>query len=557
MSKDYDYNGYTAQPIAVLVSHPECTWTAVSTVSWITISSPSSGTSTGSGTVTYSVSANTTGALRTGTILIGGVVFTVTQGANPVCTVAANPTTTTNYTKTGGQGYITVTAGSGCQWTANSSVSTWLTLTPTSGTGNGIVVYTVSANTATSSRSAFITVGTNVLTITQEGVTPTVCTYTMTGPAMPLVYQASSNNIAFVNVVPNDTTLCTWKAVSSVPWITITSPTNSAGSGTNLLKFSVTQNLSGAERTGSILLLGTSTSLTVTQSSLSMDTSGLANALDNASLNWQSGGSLPFLVDTREYIYGASSAKSGPIGDGHSSWLQTVITGPGTLSFYWKVSSERGFDTLRFTINGIRYGEISGNIDWQPMEIDIQEGSHILRWTYSKDSASSSWVDAGWVDKVDFKSSVSTSDPNSPQSLYRFFNTITGAHFFTAVESEKLHVINTIPQFQFEGVAYKVYLSRQPDTSSVYRFYNNSTGVHFYTISDTERDNVIRNNPQFVYEGTAFYALTVMNGNARPVYRFFNTHKGVHFYTVDDNEKDHILRNLPKYLYEGIAYYAK
>jgi hypothetical protein len=52
-----------------------------SNYSWITITSGSSGT--GSGTVTYSVVANTTGSTRTGTMTIGGQTFTVTQhGSN-------------------------------------------------------------------------------------------------------------------------------------------------------------------------------------------------------------------------------------------------------------------------------------------------------------------------------------------------------------------------------------------------------------------------------------------------------------------------------------------
>ncbi|MCP4149017.1 MAG: S8 family serine peptidase, partial [bacterium] len=40
-----------------------------------------------------------------------------------------------------------------------------------------------------------------------------------------------------------------------------------------------------------------------------------------------------------------------------SSWtvsdIETTITGPGTISFYWKVSSESGYDYLRFYIDGI------------------------------------------------------------------------------------------------------------------------------------------------------------------------------------------------------------
>ena len=55
-----------------------CSWPAVSNDSWITIDA--GGTGLGPGTVNYSVSRNN-GALRTGTINIGGQIFTVEQKA--------------------------------------------------------------------------------------------------------------------------------------------------------------------------------------------------------------------------------------------------------------------------------------------------------------------------------------------------------------------------------------------------------------------------------------------------------------------------------------------
>lgn len=54
-----------------------CPWTATSMVDWITITSSTNGL--GSGTVSYSVTANTSGNARTGTIDVEGKAFTVTQ----------------------------------------------------------------------------------------------------------------------------------------------------------------------------------------------------------------------------------------------------------------------------------------------------------------------------------------------------------------------------------------------------------------------------------------------------------------------------------------------
>jgi len=74
-----DADGFTASGASgvVTVASMSCSWTAVSNHSWITITSGNSGV--GSGTVSYFVSANTTGSTRTGTMTIGGQTFTVAQ----------------------------------------------------------------------------------------------------------------------------------------------------------------------------------------------------------------------------------------------------------------------------------------------------------------------------------------------------------------------------------------------------------------------------------------------------------------------------------------------
>jgi hypothetical protein len=63
--------------VTVTPSSSSCSWTAVSNILWITITAGSAGT--GNGTVSYSVSTNTTGSNRTGTMTIGEQTFTVTQ----------------------------------------------------------------------------------------------------------------------------------------------------------------------------------------------------------------------------------------------------------------------------------------------------------------------------------------------------------------------------------------------------------------------------------------------------------------------------------------------
>jgi len=141
-----------------------CDWTAESNADWITVTSASYGS--GSGVITYTVDANTATEPVTGTITVAGYTFTVTEEGNS-CSYEISPQDN-SFDSTGGTGTITVTAGEGCSWTAQND-SVWITITSDdSGTGNGVITYTVSANTGTDERTGNITIGGEVHSVTQE-----------------------------------------------------------------------------------------------------------------------------------------------------------------------------------------------------------------------------------------------------------------------------------------------------------------------------------------------------------------------------------------------------
>ncbi|MFZ2069999.1 MAG: hypothetical protein WAV32_00005, partial [Halobacteriota archaeon] len=96
--------------------------------------------------------------------------------------------------------------------------------------------------------------------------------------------------------------------------------------------------------------------------------------------------------------------QSGAISHNQDSWLETTVSGPGTLSFYWNVSSEKYFDRLEFYIDGMARDRISGNVDWQQKTYQISSGSHTLKWRYVKDDGVSRGYDCGWLDRITFSS---------------------------------------------------------------------------------------------------------------------------------------------------------
>lgn len=142
--------------------------------------------------------------------------------------------------------------------------------------------------------------------------------------------------------------------------------------------------------------------------------------------------------------------------------------------------------------------------------------------------------------------------------IYRFYNTLTGTHFYTASVDEKNSVVRTLPQFNYEGVAFKG--ARSVSASGVlpvYRFYNSVTGTHFYTISEAERASIQARIPSFRFEGGAYNAYATNIAGTKALYRFYNTKTGTHFYTTSEAEKQNVQSTLPHYAYEGIAYYVE
>lgn len=144
-----------------------CAWTATESLSWVSITSGSSGT--GSGTVSYNVTSNG-GSSRSGTITIGGQSFQVTQAG--VCSYGLSPTNNLSIPIGGGSYSVNVNTQAGCAWTASESLS-WVSITSgSSGIDDGTVNYTVSTNPGTARAGTLIIAG-QAFDVSQAGSAPT------------------------------------------------------------------------------------------------------------------------------------------------------------------------------------------------------------------------------------------------------------------------------------------------------------------------------------------------------------------------------------------------
>lgn len=72
------------------------------------------------------------------------------------------------------------------------------------------------------------------------------------------------------------------------------------------------------------------------------------------------------------------------------------------ITFYRKVSSESGYDCLKFYIDGIEQYKWSGEQDWEEVSFPVTPGQRTFKWIYSKDYSVSEGDDTAWIDDITF-----------------------------------------------------------------------------------------------------------------------------------------------------------
>ena len=145
--------------------------------------------------------------------------------------------------------------------------------------------------------------------------------------------------------------------------------------------------------------------------------SGLGCAVEST-LTWQTyySKSNPFFSQT---IYksgrsGASAARSGLTQNSGITCMSTVVQAPGNLSWIYSVSSEYGYDGIALLIDDVVYEAWTGlavevGVWFDGAGLFSGNSSHTVTFCYVKDSTSSSGLDAGFVDRVSYVRTGSSS----------------------------------------------------------------------------------------------------------------------------------------------------
>ncbi|MFZ3137525.1 MAG: DUF1566 domain-containing protein [Thermodesulfovibrionales bacterium] len=115
--------------VTVSASSQDCQWTASESLDWVTITSGSSGT--GSGSLSYTVSANSSQSNRTGNMTIAGQNFTINQDSVHSYALIVNKSGTGSGTVTSNPAGIS--CGNSCSASFTSNLQVILTAIPDSG----------------------------------------------------------------------------------------------------------------------------------------------------------------------------------------------------------------------------------------------------------------------------------------------------------------------------------------------------------------------------------------------------------------------------------------
>jgi uncharacterized protein (TIGR03437 family) len=236
------YNATTGT-FAVVANASDCSWTATSGNSWISVSSGSP--AAGNGNVGYSVNSSTSYLPKSGTISVNGIAFTIAQDAYP-CTYSFYPA---SQTVPVGGGNFPLGVTTSCTWTASTAAKFIGLNAGFSGiTGDGTLAYTVAPNTGNDPRTGTIEINDQAYAVNQSGnncsfiVSPTSANFPAPGGQSQFVVETSAP--------------CQWNVQNPATWVSLTiggNPVTSA-SGTEFLVCNIAANDSPQSRTATLML---------------------------------------------------------------------------------------------------------------------------------------------------------------------------------------------------------------------------------------------------------------------------------------------------------------
>ena len=277
-------------------------WTISSSNPWITLSATGG---TGSGTVTVTAAANEGSSARTASLVFTDTAtsaatnISISQAANIPATIS--PTGQISVSDTGETVTFTVTDASNHGWTLSDTGTSWIYVSPSSGTGNASVSVTFSQNFTTSARTSSL-VFTDGATWASTTISISQAATTISAYVVPTSREfAASGGTKLLNVY--DSEYIGWQFTGMPSWITLS---ETSGSGNAEIDVTPSQNTSSSSRSATLTFTsnGTTTTVTITQEAAVQPTSG-----DYLTLDIVSGGTLWYYTGSSGYTKPISYSK--------------------------------------------------------------------------------------------------------------------------------------------------------------------------------------------------------------------------------------------------------
>lgn len=210
-------------------------WNLSSNQNWLSASAVSG---IGNNQIILTAASNTTSTARTAEITVSATgiaskIISVTQGAGT--TVFSISSKDLVIAATGGSS-ATFSITANVAWSISPSISPWVNVTPSSGSGNALITISVLANPETAQRTATLNVyqvgisTPTIINITQQGIPKTL---TISNPSLTIA--GSNNSTANISISSNTG----WDISCNESWLTF-SP--SGGIGNSSIRFNAESN---------------------------------------------------------------------------------------------------------------------------------------------------------------------------------------------------------------------------------------------------------------------------------------------------------------------------
>ncbi|MGC8829316.1 MAG: immunoglobulin domain-containing protein [Verrucomicrobiia bacterium] len=143
----------------------------------------------------------------------------------------------------------------------------------------------------------------------------------------------------------------------------------------------------------------------------------LAEALDNTNLIFTTGGNDVWNIDYNTTQDGVDSASARTMHRPGVIWMETVVLGPGTLSYYWRLNTTNGI--LLLFVDGIQWLALSEPSDWTLEMVALEAAEpYYIRWEFIQFSPDISEIPVAYIDQVRFNPPATFEPPGIIQQPY-------------------------------------------------------------------------------------------------------------------------------------------